>query len=368
MVNMELFSEPTLTRELVEAVIDLAKKFKEEKGRVPVFMEVCGSHTMALAKTGIKTRLKDDVHLIAGPGCPVCVTEQKSIDAMIQLAEEPNTILCTFGDMMRVPGSASSLMKAKTEGKDIRVIYSPLDSVKIAEENPHKEVVFLGIGFETTIPILALTVREVERKQLTNYSIWMTTKLVEPVLRTLLQSGDVKLDGFLLPGNVSVVVGKQTYHFLADEYGVSGVITGFEPVELLSGLYKLLQLQLENKISILNAYPYVVSDKGNEVAQQLVHTYLETHDEVWRGIGTIPNSGLDLKEQYAKYDAKKKFSISIKEPRKTKCRCGEIVRGAITPEQCVLFNKGCTPTNPIGPCMVSTEGTCAAHYQFMREV
>ena len=181
-------------------------------------MEVCGSHTMALAKTGIKTRLKDHVRLIAGPGCPVCVTNQKSIDAMIQLSEEPNRILCTFGDMMRVPGSKFTLMKAKTDGKDIRVVYSPLDSVKVAEENPDKEVIFLGIGFETTIPILALAIREAKRKELHNYSIWMTTKLVEPVLRVLLDSGEVQLDGFLLPGHVSVVLGKQSYNFLVTEF------------------------------------------------------------------------------------------------------------------------------------------------------
>jgi len=365
---MDLFSDPVLTRESVEAVIDLAKRFKEEKGRIPVFMEVCGSHTMALAKTGIKARLKDYVQLIAGPGCPVCVTDQKSIDAMIQLSEEPNTILCTFGDMMRVPGSKSTLMKAKTEGKDIRVVYSPLDSVHIAEENPDKEVIFLGIGFETTIPILALTVREAARKDLNNYSIWMATKLVEPVLRALLSSEEVKLDGFLLPGHVSVVLGKQSYHYLADEFTISGVITGFESVELLSGIYKLLLLQLEKRVKIINDYTYVVRDKGNVVAQSLLEEYLEAHDEVWRGMGTISNSGLVLKEQYAQFDAKKKFNILVGEPRVTKCRCGEIVRGLITPEECVLFNKGCTPTHPIGPCMVSTEGTCAAHYQFMREV
>ncbi|WP_312755528.1 hydrogenase formation protein HypD [Rummeliibacillus suwonensis] len=368
MANMDLFSDPVLTRESVEAVIDLAKRFKEEKGRIPVFMEVCGSHTMALAKTGIKARLKDYVQLIAGPGCPVCVTDQKSIDAMIQLSEEPNTILCTFGDMMRVPGSKSTLMKAKTEGKDIRVVYSPLDSVHIAEENPDKEVIFLGIGFETTIPILALTVREAARKDLNNYSIWMATKLVEPVLRALLSSEEVKLDGFLLPGHVSVVLGKQSYHYLADEFTISGVITGFESVELLSGIYKLLLLQLEKRVKIINDYTYVVRDKGNVVAQSLLEEYLEAHDEVWRGMGTISNSGLVLKEQYAQFDAKKKFNILVGEPRVTKCRCGEIVRGLITPEECVLFNKGCTPTHPIGPCMVSTEGTCAAHYQFMREV
>ena len=368
MVSMDLFSDPILTRNSVAAVIDLAKRFKEEKGRIPVFMEVCGSHTMALAKAGIKTRLKEYVQLIAGPGCPVCVTDQKSIDAMIQLSEEPNTILCTFGDMMRVPGSNSTLTKAKTDGKDIRVVYSPLDSVKIAEENPNKEIIFLGIGFETTIPILALAVREAERKDLSNYSIWMTTKLVEPVLRALLSSGELKFDGFLLPGHVSVVLGKQSYHYLAEEFSTSGVITGFEPLQLLSGIYKLLHLQLEKEVKIINDYTYVVKDKGNSVAQSIIEEYLENCDEAWRGMGLIPKSGLVLKEKYAQYDAKKKFNILIGEPRVTKCRCGEIVRGLITPEECVLFNKGCTPTHPIGPCMVSTEGTCAAHYQFMREV
>lgn len=364
---MDHFSDPTLTRQSVEAVMELAARFKKEKGRIPVFMEVCGSHTMALAKTGIKARLKDHVRLIAGPGCPVCVTDQKSIDAMIQLSEGPNRILCTFGDMMRVPGSKFTLMKAKTDGKDIRVVYSPLDSVKIAEENPDKEVIFLGIGFETTIPILALAIREAKRKTLKNYSIWMTTKLVEPVLRVLLDSGEVKLDGFLLPGHVSVVIGTQSYRFLVKEYGVSGVITGFEPVQLLSGIYKLLQLLLENKVEILNDYTYVVKEEGNLVAESLIADYLEHHDEVWRGMSTIPKSGLVLKEKYAPFDAKKKFNVSLDEPRETKCRCGEIIRGLITPEECVLFNKGCTPTHPIGPCMVSTEGTCAAHYQYMRE-
>lgn len=364
---MDMFSNPTLTRQSLKAVMEIAARFKKENGRLPVIMEVCGSHTMALAKTGIKTSLKDHVHLIAGPGCPVCVTDQKSIDAMIQLADEPNRILCTFGDMMRVPGSKSTLMNQKTKGKDIRVVYSPLDSVKVAEENPDKEVILLGIGFETTIPILALAIHEANRKDLHNYSVWMTTKLVEPILRVLLDSKDVKLDGFLLPGHVSVVLGKQSYHFLNEEYNMSGVITGFEPVQCLSGIYKLLELLLEKKSDILNDYTYVVTDEGNVTAQRLIEQYLEPYDEAWRGIGCIPKSGLGLKEQYAKFDAKKKFTISIAEPRKTKCRCGEIIRGFIKPEECMLFNKGCTPAHPIGPCMVSTEGTCAAHYQYMRE-
>lgn len=367
MVNMDIFSEPALTRHSLQTVIGSADKFKKETGRIPVFMEVCGSHTMAFAKTGIKTSLKDHVRLIAGPGCPVCVTDQKSIDAMIQLSEGPNRILCTFGDMMRVPGSKATLMQAKTEGKDIRVVYSPLDSVKIAEENPEKEVIFLGIGFETTIPILALTIHEAKMKGLMNYSIWMTTKLVEPVLRVLLDSGQVKIDGFLLPGHVSVVLGKQSYNFLVREYDISGVITGFEPVQMLSGIYILLQLLHEKKVNVVNDYTYVVKEEGNLVAQNLIKDYLELCDEAWRGIGTIPKSGLAIKDKYEKFDAKKKFNVSLGEPRKTKCRCGEIIRGLITPEECVLFNRGCKPSNPIGPCMVSTEGTCAAHYQYMRE-
>ncbi|MYL35828.1 hydrogenase formation protein HypD [Pontibacillus yanchengensis] len=367
MGNMEVFSDPDLTRNSLDAVLELADKFKAKHGRLPVLMEVCGSHTMAFAKTGIKTRLKDHIQLIAGPGCPVCVTDQKSIDAMIQLSEGRNRILCTFGDMMRVPGSKSTLIKAKTAGHDIRVVYSPLESVKIAEENPDKEVIFLGIGFETTIPILALAVREAERKNLQNYSIWMTTKLVEPVLRTLLDSGEVNLDGFLLPGHVSVVLGKRSYNFLAEDYKVPGVITGFESVQLLSGIFKILKLLLEEKVDIVNDYTYVVKNEGNLVAQELLEKYFTPFDEAWRGMSTIPKSGLVLKNQYAHFDAKKKFQVTVGEPRKTKCRCGEIIRGVMKPEECVLFNKGCTPANPIGPCMVSTEGTCAAHYQYMRE-
>lgn len=367
MEQLTNLSNPIILRKSLEAVIQLAERYKEEKGRIPVFMEVCGSHTMAFAKTGIKMTLKNHVRLIAGPGCPVCVTDQKSIDTMIELSKDTNHILCTFGDMMRIPGSKFSLMDAKTEGKDIRVVYSPLDSIKIAEENPVREVIFLGIGFETTIPILTAAIQEAEKKRLTNYTIWMTTKLVEPVLRTLLNSKEINIDGFLLPGHVSVVTGKNSFDFLVEDYHVPGVITGFEPVELLRGIYKLLQQLLNEKIEIINDYPYMVKNEGNVVAKKLMEKYLDYYDEAWRGMGVIQNSGFTLKHKYEKYDAKKKFHVSVSEPRKTKCRCGEIIQGVITPEECVLFNKGCTPIFPIGPCMVSTEGTCAAHYQYMRD-
>ncbi|MCE7790850.1 hydrogenase formation protein HypD [Salipaludibacillus sp. CUR1] len=367
MLETKIFSHPELTRRLADAVAKSAETFIKREGRMPAVMEVCGSHTMAFAKSGIKTRLRDYVRLIAGPGCPVCVTDQKAIDAMIRLSEKNNVILCSFGDMMRVPGSGSSLLQAKTNGSDIRVIYSPSDSIQIAEDHPDKEVIFLGIGFETTIPALVAAVREAEKKGLTNFSIWMTTKLVAPVLRALLQSGEVELDGFLLPGHVSIVTGKQSYRFLNDDYQIPGVITGFEPVQLLSGLLKLLNQLHEGRTGIINDYTYVVNEAGNFTAQHYMETYLTRADEEWRGIGEIRGSGLVLREKYARFDAKKKFNVLPAVPKKTKCRCGDIIRGVITPEECVLFNKACTPSKPVGPCMVSSEGTCAAHYHFMRE-
>lgn len=356
-----------ICKPLLEAVIDKAKEFRQTFGRKPVFMEVCGSHTMALAQTGVKQCLLEDVKLISGPGCPVCVTDQRSIDAMIELAEGENRIICTFGDMIRVPGSTKSLRDAKIAGKDIRVLYSPVDSVKIAEENPDKEVIFLGIGFETTIPILTLMVKEAEERGVKNFSLWMTTKLVEPVLRYLLEAGDVQLDGFILPGHVSIVLGEEAYRYLADEYHISGVITGFETADLLSSIYKLINLPLQGKVAIENNYPAVVSKKGNQVIQGWLSKYLTTCDEAWRGIGVIPNSGLDLKPEFDKYNAKKRFDVQVGEPKKTKCRCGEVIRGLISPNECPLFAKACQPLHPIGPCMVSAEGTCAAYYKYMRE-
>ncbi|MFI8709380.1 hydrogenase formation protein HypD [Bacillus sp. NPDC077411] len=360
-------NDPGICMPLVEAVLEKAKEFQKKFGRKPAFMEVCGSHTMALAKTGVKQCLKADVNLISGPGCPVCVTDQKSIDAMIALSDEDNRIICTFGDMMRVPGSNKTLLDKKIAGSDIRVVYSPIDTVTIAEENPDKEVIFLGVGFETTIPILTLMVGEAKKRGITNFSIWMTTKLVEPVLRYLLEAGDVKLDGFILPGHVSIVLGESSYNYLVEEYNMSGVITGFETAELLSTIYKLIDLVLQEKTAIENNYSSVVSNSGNKVAKQWMETYLTICDEAWRGIGVISNSGLDLKKEYDLYNAKKRFKVEVGEPRKTKCRCGEVIRGLISPSECHLFGKACQPLNPIGPCMVSAEGSCGAYYQYMRE-
>lgn len=364
---LDEFSNSNLSRKLLKKVKEAAQEYIAIHGRRPIFMEVCGSHTMALAETGVKMALKEYVQLISGPGCPVCVTDQKSIDAMIKLAEGENRIICTFGDMVRVPGTDISLMEAKTKGKDIRIVYSPPEAVRIAEENPDKEVIFLGIGFETTIPVLAVVLKTAIDRNVNNFSMWMTTKLVEPILRTLLESKEVMIDGFLLPGHVSIILGKNQYQYLVDEYSMPGVISGFESVELLGGIYKLVKQLLDGRIEIENDHPSVVTDEGNKSAQLLMTTYFELVDEAWRGIGVIADSGMDIREEYTKFNAKNRFNIVVGEPRKTKCRCGEIIRGLISPEECPLFGKACTPVQPIGPCMVSAEGTCSAHYQYMRE-
>lgn len=361
-------SNPELARKIIKQIQKLSLTYKEKNGRIPALMEVCGSHTMALARTGIKRILHEDVRLISGPGCPVCVTDQKSIDSMIELAKQKNRIVCTFGDMMRVPGSKGSLTKAKSEGSDIRVVYSPTDAVQIAKQNPTKEVIFLGIGFETTIPVLLAAIQMAEQEKVANFSMWLNTKLIEPILTYLLDTGEVNIDGFILPGHVSMIIGEESYQFLIEQYKIPGVISGFEAVEMLSSIFKLLKMLIKEDAFIENDYRSVVSYSGNLIAKQLMSTYLQPTDEPWRGIGVIKNSGLRFKDQYQHFDAKKKFNIEVAEPVKTKCRCGEIIRGLILPEECSLFGIACTPIKPIGPCMVSSEGTCAAHYTYLREV
>ncbi len=364
--TLQKMSDTKLSLELLEKVKLVSKQFAEQYGRKPILMEVCGSHTQAFAKTGVKQAITAYIKLITGPGCPVCVTDQTSIDSMIELSNMDHVIICTFGDMMRVPGSHYTLMEAKSNGKDIRIVYSPLDAVRIAEENPSKEVIFLGIGFETTIPLLGASIHEAEKRQVANYSIWMNTKLVEPILRYLIKLGEVQLDGFILPGHVSIVTGADFYHFLKDEYHIPGVISGFEPVELLGGLYRMIDMAVNEQVDIINDYPFVVSSKGNVSAQKMMNMYFEVVDEPWRGMGVIPMSGMDFKADFDRYNAKKRFSVTISPPKKTKCLCGQIIRGVIEPPACPLFGKACKPVNPIGPCMVSSEGSCAAYYHFMR--
>ena len=364
--TLQQLSDTKLSLDLLEKVKEISTKFNQQFGRKPILMEVCGSHTQAFAKTGVKSAIQDYIQLISGPGCPVCVTDQTSIDSMIALANQENTIICTFGDMMRVPGSRLSLMEAKSSGKDVRIVYSPLDAVKIAAENPDQEVVFLGIGFETTIPLLGASIQLAEKQGIENYSVWMNTKLIEPILRYLLNLGEVELDAFILPGHVSIVTGAKFYQFLTEEYKISGVISGFEPVELLGGLYRIVEASLQDEARIINDYSFVVTEEGNLAAQKLMTDFFTVVDEAWRGMGVIPMSGMDFKPEFDQYNAKKKFNVEIPEARKTKCKCGDIIRGVIAPSDCPLFGKACKPINPIGPCMVSSEGSCAAYYDFMR--
>lgn len=366
--------DPELNLALLAHVRQMAARFEAERGRKPVFMEVCGSHTMALARSGLKLGLLDSVGLISGPGCPVCVTDQSDIDAMIGLAETEgggagggSRILCTFGDMMRVPGSRGTLQDARIRGRDIRVVYSPSDAVTIAAEHPGREVVFLGIGFETTIPVLGAAVLEAERRGVPNFSLWLTAKRVEPILRHLVGLQEVLLDGFLLPGHVSVITGSGHFEFLPAEFGLPGVISGFEPFELIRGIHRLLETALDGEPRIINDHPSVVTRHGNRTAMQVMEEVFEPCSTDWRGIGAIPASGMTLRPQYAHRDARRKFAVAQEPAKPTGCRCGEVIRGIRKPSGCPLFGKVCTPYHPVGPCMVSSEGSCSAEYHYMRE-
>lgn len=359
---------PQLSRGLLAKVKEVAAKFHQEHNRPPVIMEVCGSHTVSLAKTGVKQALLGIVTFIPGPGCPVCVTDQSDIDLMIRIADEPETIVCTFGDMLRVPGSNGSLLSRRALGKDIRMVYNPTEAVAIAKENPEKKVVLLAIGFETTMPLHAVALQMAVEENVTNLSLWTSAKLVPPIVTALLTSGEVTIDGFLLPGHASIVLGKAAYHDILDPFQVPGTIVGFESVQLLAGIHRLVSRLAENNYQIDNEYPMVVQDQGNEHANAMLQKYFEPCDTAWRGIGVLADSGLAIREEYAAWDAKKVFHYLPQEPvRKTACRCGEILRGVAGPTDCKLFAKACTPQNPIGPCMVSDEGACGAHYHYMRE-
>lgn len=328
-------------------------------------MEVCGSHTMAIFKYGIRDILPTNIELISGPGCPVCVTPQSYIDTALDLSSLKDVIITTFGDMLRVPGKKTSLTKKKAEGADIRVVYSPMDAMVLAKNNPDKKVVFLAVGFETTAPMTAVTILEAEKQKIKNLFFFTAHKLVPPIMGKLMENKEVNINGFLLPGHVSTVIGKGFYEFLSLEYSVPGVITGFEPLDLLHGLIKLINMIDSKDFRVINDYKRVVKDNGNQKAIEYLNKVFDISDSTWRGIGPVPNSGYVLNKEYESYDAVKHFSINYKEYDEcSKCRCGEILKGKITPYECILFKRTCTPENPIGPCMVSSEGTCAAYYRY----
>ena len=329
-------------------------------------MEVCGTHTMAIAEAGIRSLLPPAVKLLSGPGCPVCVTPPEEIDAVLVLSAEPDVILTTYGDMLRVPGSTrgDSLLRRRALGADVRVVYSPVDAVKIAEENPQKEVVFLGVGFETTAPGTAAAVRTAAEKKVRNFSVLSLLKSVEPAIRALLAADDVRVDGFLCPGHVATIIGEEGFRFLPEEYRKPAVISGFEAEDILLSVYRLLLQIREDKPQIQNEYRRAVAPEGNPLAKQMIQTSFTLRPCAWRGLGVIDDSGFQLAEELAVYDAEKRFSLPKTAPVETGCRCGDVITAKIGPAECPFFGKICTPEDPIGPCMVSSEGACAAAYKY----
>jgi hydrogenase expression/formation protein HypD len=327
------------------------------------FMEVCGTHTMAISRAGLRPLLGPRVELVSGPGCPVCVTSAYDIAHAIALAALPEVIVTTFGDMMRVPGPGGTLSQAASRGSSVKVVYSPLDALQLAGANPDKKVVFLGVGFETTAPAVAGTVMLARERNIRNFFLLSLHKLVPPALRALVEMEDFTIDGFILPGHVSAILGSRAYAFLPEDYRVPCVISGFEPADILQAIYELMAM-MEQGPGLGIEYSRVVKPEGNRKALQVMNSVFEPADAEWRGLGVIPASGLKLRDGFRAFDAGA-WEVEVREPeRETACRCGDVLCGKIKPFDCQLFARSCTPEEPFGPCMVSTEGTCASYYLY----
>jgi len=328
-------------------------------------MEVCGTHTVAIAKNALRELLPSSIRLISGPGCPVCVTNSSDIDRYLYLAAQPNVITATFGDMMRVPGTEKTLQILRAEGADIRIVYSTHDALELARKNPDKEVVFLGIGFETTTPTVALSLITAKQEGLGNYSVLSMHKVVPPVLRLLAEDEKLVIDAFLDPGHVCAIIGIEPIEFMAKEYGLPGVVTGFAALDILEAIVMLLRQHAEGRAEIEIQYKRVVKAEGNSHAKRAVEQVFEPVDASWRGIGLIRQSGLGIREAYGAWDAARKFKLPVfHSPETPGCRCGDVLKGLIDPNECPLFGKRCTLMKPVGPCMVSSEGACAAYHRY----
>jgi hydrogenase expression/formation protein HypD len=343
----------------------LVSKIQNKKDKKLNIMEVCGTHTMSIFRYGIRDVLPENIKLISGPGCPVCVTPQSYIDTAIELSTKDNVIITTFGDLMRVPGKNTSLLKRRAEGGDIRIVYSPMDAMLLAQKNPSKRVVFLSVGFETTTPMTAVTVIEAKKNGIDNLFFLTSHKLIPPAMEALVQDKNLNIDGFLLPGHVSAIIGEKPYTFLSEEYNIPAVVAGFEPIDILQAVNTLLDMIYSGKNNIENDYKRIVKEQGNIQAIEYLNRVFKIVDSRWRGIGIIPKSGYEFNKEYEQFDAIKHFEIEYKEyDGSPGCKCGEILKGKITPLECPLFKKICTQDNPIGSCMVSSEGTCAAYYRY----
>ncbi|CNH04939.1 hydrogenase isoenzymes formation protein [Yersinia thracica] len=360
------FRDPALVSALLQRIENLLPQLADQQ-RLPLqIMEVCGGHTHAIFKFGLDQLLPDGLEFVHGPGCPVCVLPMGRIDSCLEIAAHPAVIFCTYGDAMRVPGRNGSMLDAKRRGADIRVVYSPLDALTLAQRHPDREVVFFGLGFETTMPATALTLQQAKRLGLTNFTVFCQHITIIPTLRSLLQQPDVRIDGFLAPGHVSMVIGTTPYDFICSQFNKPLVVTGFEPLDILQGLVMLLEQRVSGRCAVENQYRRIVPDSGNLLAQQaLAEVFVVKTRSEWRGLGEIADSGVQLSPDYQAFDAERRFTPQQQrvadDPRS---RCGDVLTGRCKPDQCPLFGGECTPDNAFGALMVSSEGACSAYYQY----
>jgi hydrogenase expression/formation protein HypD len=346
----------------------LAESIRGLVTRETTIMEVCGTHTVSIFRNGLKSLFPERLRLVSGPGCPVCVTDQGEIDAAIAVAERKNTIVATYGDMLRVPGSTGSLLDARSLGRKVEVVTSAAEAVHLAEKTPGENVVFLGIGFETTAPATASVILEAKEKDLRNFYVLCLHKRVPPALKLLADAPDLSIDGFLLPGHVSVVIGLEPYRFLAGQFRKACAVAGFEAADIMLGIAEILRQIRTGHPEVRSMYPRAVRPEGNEKAKELLAKVFDHVDASWRGLGEIRESGYAFREPFRRFDAASMLDIAIESaPPPEGCRCGDVLKGLISPKECPLFATTCTPTHPVGPCMVSSEGSCAAHYTYARK-
>jgi hydrogenase expression/formation protein HypD len=352
-------------KEIVQGLAARIRELTSGRSGTMTFMEICGTHTMSIYQYGIRSLLPPQVRLISGPGCPVCVTPIGYVDQAVAYARLPETIIATFGDMLRVPGSTSSLMQERARGADIRIVYSPLDAVNLAARHPERKVIFLGVGFETTAPTIAGSIITAAARGIANFFVLTAHKTIPIPMQVLSSDPDLAIDGYICPAHVSAIIGADAYRFLAEEHGVPCVATGFEPADVMHGVEMLVRQIVEGRSEVEIQYSRFVTPEGNRKAQAMLAEVFVPCDAAWRGIGVIPQSGLEIAGKYAAFDARKVLPVQVEEPREPKgCRCGEVLKGKLAPAECVLFGTVCTPESPVGACMVSSEGSCAAAYKY----
>lgn len=358
MLRSDAFRDPAIVEKLKEKIWAASKRSIK-------IMEFCGTHTHAIHRFGIRELLPPTIEMFSGPGCPVCVTDTTDIDFSIALSKIPDVIVTTFGDLLKVPGTHESLTLAKASGARVEMVYSPLDALKVAADNPSSRVVFLGIGFETTAPAVAASIAEASQSGLANYSVLSMHKLTPPAMRAILQSHEIALDAILCPGHVSVVTGWKAWQFLPDVHRIAAAVAGFEPVDIFRAIAEIVRQCEEGTPRVANAYPRSVTPEGNGAAREMMERVFEAGYAGWRGLGTIPGSGMRIRDEYGQHDARRLFDVEVPESAAPEgCHCGEVIRGVFAPDECPLFRSVCTPAHPVGPCMVSSEGSCAAYYLY----